>query len=538
MKSWRSSGWLAALVLGYALLYVVHYAETAYSLQTGANADSFRMVRALFLKTLACAPCAWFAEGPCQRLPHLSVALLLIAGALLAIGYLGALRSVSRRPGEWPLRRILGWAALAALPLLLLLPPTSIDYAAYILNGRVASVYHVSPWHHPLKEFPAEDRYVAACIWGADLKCNYGPTFVLGMALLTGISHLLAPGAVTPASFLLNVLLLRAFNVAVLVAAAVAIWRINGLCWPRQQRLVTAAFLLNPLLAYEGIATLHNDLWGMMLLLWACYLFLRADTRFLVPLSLSLLTKYLAVFAVPFLGAYYVRRRDWRRIGWLAAALLANLVIIQFTAGENLARLVKGARGSDIESGPFWVARLIAMVCSAPEFPTLVGWMGRLLIGLFVIGYLVLLWRTHTRRHVLLHSAWALGVYFVAVHLGLKLWYLLWPVGLLFTIQWTRATANLAWATSLTVLSYVSYFWHHNNWHSSHSLPIQACGYVALAVLPVLAGVLGQRGWWSVCEPAEEEVDGKARPHDLSRGSPSRPRADVSCSQARTPAQK
>jgi hypothetical protein len=51
-------------MVGYALLYVVHFAETAYSLQTYANPDSFRMVRDLFLTTLAWAPCRWFAEGP------------------------------------------------------------------------------------------------------------------------------------------------------------------------------------------------------------------------------------------------------------------------------------------------------------------------------------------------------------------------------------------------------------------------------------------------------------------------------------------
>src|SRR5262249_7495259 len=153
-------------------------------------------------------------------------------------------------------------------------------------------------------------------VWGPQLECVYGPTFVGAMAMLTFVTHLLAPGDVTLASFLLNVLLLRIFSFAVFLAAAVAIWRINALLWPRQQRSVTAAFLLNPLVVYEGIAGLHNDLWGMMLLLWACYLFLRNDRRFAVPLLLSILTKYIALFAAPFLGVYYLRRRAWRRMAW------------------------------------------------------------------------------------------------------------------------------------------------------------------------------------------------------------------------------
>jgi hypothetical protein len=332
---------------------------------------------------------------------------------------------------------------------------------------------------------------------------------------------------VTPAGFLLNVLLLRALHLAMFFAAALAVWRINALLRPRQQRLVTAAFLLNPLLVFEGIAALHNDLWGVALLLWACYLFLRADTRFLVPFSLSLLTKYLAVFAVPFLGVYYLRRRDWRRLAWMAVALLAGAALIQLTAGENLARLLKGARGSEIESGPYWVARLITMLHAGPDFPALVSGTSTIFTVLFVLGYLAMLWHTRTRRQVLLHSAWALGVYFVAVHQGFKPWYLLWPVALLFTMRWTRATANLVWATSAVILCYVSYFWHHNHWSTGPSLPIQASGYAVIAILPVIAVVLGRRGWWSVCE-LEEEEEGDAGPSQVA----------VSCSQARTPDQK
>ena len=40
-------------------------------------------------------------------------------------------------------------------------------------------------------------------------------------------------------------------------------WRINGRLWPTQQRLVTAAFLFNPLLIFESLGALHNDIWGV-----------------------------------------------------------------------------------------------------------------------------------------------------------------------------------------------------------------------------------------------------------------------------------
>jgi hypothetical protein len=509
MKSWRSRGWLAALVLGYALLYIVHYAETAYSLPRSLNPDALGMVRELFLKSLAFAPLAWFAEGPCQRLPHLNVAVLMVAATLLVSGYLGALRSVARGPAEWSLPRILGWSALAALPLLTLLPPASIDYAAYILNGRVASVYHLNPWRDPIQQFPAEQSYVAPFIWGPGLCCIYGPVFVVVMTVLTFISHLLAPGNMAPGSFVLNMLLLRAVNIAFFVAAAVAVWRINGRLWPRQQRLVTTAFLFNPLLVYEGIASLHNDLWGMVFLLWACVLFLEDDTRFLVPLALSILTKYIAIAAAPFMAVYYVRRRDWPRLGWMAVTVLVSLALVKVTAGDYLAATLaaKSTRGLCMGSGPIWTACLIDFFHKAPNLNDLCSQMSTLLTRLFVPIYVALVWQTRTRQQALLNCAWALSLYFVAAHLQLMPWYLLWPLGMLFMVRWTRATANLVWAAGLAVFSYASYFWHHHNSGHGISIPIQLAAFATIAVLPVLLYQAGRRRWWSVCTPPEESLD-------------------------------
>src|SRR5262249_21364737 len=155
---------------------------------------------------------------------------------LLGAGYLGILRAVERDAPAWPLGRLVRRATLIGLPLLALLPPTSADYLAYFYTGRVLSVYHVSPWHHPLSAFPAESAYLSAWIWGPTLKCPYGPVWVAVTALTTGISSALLPGGMTPAAFMVNLLLLRAANAAAFIGAALAVWRIQGLLWPRQQR--------------------------------------------------------------------------------------------------------------------------------------------------------------------------------------------------------------------------------------------------------------------------------------------------------------
>src|SRR5689334_19285118 len=108
----------ALLFLGYALLFAVHFAETAYALPRTLNPDAYGMVQRFFLAGLQWAPLRWVACGPCQRWTHLNVTLFVPAVLLMSLGYAAALRAVQCRPQAWPFARLLGGAALAALPLL------------------------------------------------------------------------------------------------------------------------------------------------------------------------------------------------------------------------------------------------------------------------------------------------------------------------------------------------------------------------------------------------------------------------------------
>jgi hypothetical protein len=507
MVSWKSRSWLAALILGYLLFYGVHLAECAYSVPRQLNDDCLGMIVALVARGLTFAPVRWFVESPCQRFPHLNLAFLVPAVLLLAMGYLGALRAVHCRPEAWPLSRLLGWSALAALPLLAILPPTSVDYLAYLFAGRVASVYHQSPWKHTLIEYPAEFNYLLPQVLGADLTCVYGPVWGAVMTAVTALGEWTAPGPLTLPGFLLNVLLLRAGNVAAFLAGAAAVWRINGLLWPRQQRLVTAAFLLNPLLVFEAVGALHNDVWGVAFLLWAYYLFLRNDARFLVPFALSILTKYVAFALAPLFVIYYWRARDWRRLAWtVGTALLCVGLTLLTSHTDYVFSRVTGNDGITATSMtlPMMATFFIGLIHSVSDPDAFVLFLVRVCTVLFLPFYVWLLGRTRTRDQVLVHGLWVLAVYFTAVYVQTMAWYFFWPLGLLCAIRWTRAATNLAWASCALLLSYISYFWHHNvgPWNPW----CQLSSFVLAMGLPALAWVVGQHGGWSACPGSEDET--------------------------------
>lgn len=515
----RAFGGIMALGLGYLLFLAVFLAEAAYTLPRKLNPDCLGMAGHWFAASLALSPLRSFAEGPCQRFPQLGAGTLVAAVVLLGLGYLAVLRAVQRHPEGWTLPRLLAGAGLAALPLLLLLPPTSQDYLAYLFGGRVASVYHLNPWHHTLAEFPSEHNYLAPAIWGGDYRFIYGPVWALVMAAVTAIVQAVAPGRLTPESFLVGVGLLRVANIAALIAAGNAVWRINGRLWPGQQRLVTAAFLLNPLLVYEAVGALHNDIWGLMLLLWACDLFLRDDIRFVAPLALSILTKYIAFAFVPLLCVYYARRRDWRRLGWLALGLLVSLALAWPTLTEDLVSHLILSTPRLIWSPtamPLFIFSVLQMATGLTTLGAVVLAVTRMLTILFIPVYLTLLWRTRTREQVIENGLWALALYFAAVYVQTMQWYYVWPLGLLCLLRWTRATANLVWASGAVLLGYLHYFGTHNRW----SLPLLAGCFLLAVILPALIGLAGRCGWWSALPlPATADATGLPAPGPGRSGS-------------------
>jgi hypothetical protein len=508
---------MACLALGYFLFLGILIAENCYTLNAmrelgkpGLAAESFRAGWLAWCR--AFPPTRWFIQGPCQHHPHLSLALFVPAAILLAAGYLGALRAVYCQPEAWTLRRLVRCAALVALPLCFMVPVTSSDWVAYVLAGRILSVYHQSPWHHPLVEFPRELVYLAASTWGPQLKCVYGPVWVAVMGLTTGVTHVLAPGDMTLGSLLINLMLVRLANVAALAAAAVAVWRIQEMLCPPQQRLVTAAFLLNPLVVWESLGAVHNEIWGVAFLLWACYLFLRQDGRAVVPLALSILTKYVAVAVAPFMAIYYWRRKEWSALCGLALTVFATLVITALTDPSLVTSHLTGTSTRCTASPTSMPLTLISALALTrdlwqAEFKGMVLQTAKVLGLLFLPLACALIGQTRTREQVVRHSLWSLTAYLTIAYLQTMQWYYLWPIGLLCAVRWTPDVANVAAASCAVLFGYVMYFWTHNGWSPGS----QVLGSLLCVALPVLLCVVGRRCGWSLCPLLETfEHEGRA----------------------------
>jgi hypothetical protein len=254
-----------------------------------------------------------------------------------------------------------------------------------------------------------------------------------------------------------------------------------------------------------------------MFLLWACYLFLRNDMRFLVPFVLSILTKYAALAMAPFLVVYYGRQRQWGRLGGVVLAVLIGLGVTQLTSmGQLSGRLVSTT--APIYWTALSVPQFIAVlevwarglpVLSASAIHAVAG----KLTPLFACLFLAMLWRTRTREQVLRHSHWALLVYFAAVYRDPWPWYFLWPLGLLCAVPWSRANANLVWASFAVLLAYVMYFGNHAGRYGWGAASMLISFLLAVAT-PALIALAGRFRWgaiWGTPADMLAGPDGTAR---------------------------
>jgi hypothetical protein len=114
------------------------------------------------------------------------------------------------------------------------------------------------------------------------------------------------------------------------------------------------------------------------------------------------------------------------------------------------------------------------------------------LISLLIFA--VLLWRTRTLEQVIVHTLWAMVLYFTCVYLDSMPWYYLWPLGLLCATRWSRATANLVCASALVMFGYLVQFWNHSGIHGWEIRTLVPAFLLSIG-LPALLLMAGWRGW-------------------------------------------
>ena len=375
--------------------------------------------------------------------------------------------------------RIVG--AAWCLPLLVTAPLFSQDAYSYLAQGTLVHL-GIDPYRHaPAALAQAGHAHVLAAVdpFWRHTTAPYGPLFlwiVSGIVALTG-SHLIA-----------GVLLLRVLDVAGLVLLAVFAPRLARALGADPAR-ATWWVLLSPLILFELVAAVHNDL--LMIGLVVAGVTFAIERRLLVGIALCALAatiKLPAAAAIPFILVGCSDRRTWWRGALVAAAVVLAVSVI---SGLGL-----GWISTTVFSTPDKVRLAITPA-------TALGWtvaqvvpvgarglesaLGVVAFGTSLVFGAVLLWRSRGGNMVR-----NLGVALVAVAVcgpAAWPWYLTWGLVLLATspgIQQSRALA-LAVAASVLVVKADGILAF-----PLHTAPVFVVLYVAAAI--AAAVVVSRRG--------------------------------------------
>jgi hypothetical protein len=215
-----------------------------------------------------------------------------------------------------PTPRTLTWSvAVIGVLAWSLVPADSSDLLEYIGFGRLAAVYHVSPYLHTYSEFT--DRFASYVTW--DDPMPYGPVVlpVFALAGLVAEHHLV----VAMYGIKLAWLLVHFLN-------AWLIYQIARSVAP-DPRYALFVFALNPLILLEQLANGHNDGLLILLALLAVLALQRGRGAVAVSLAvLSALVKTSGVFWFAGIVVLLIRQRRWRGLALGIGSSLAVLALV------------------------------------------------------------------------------------------------------------------------------------------------------------------------------------------------------------------
>ena len=185
----------------------------------------------------------------------------------------------------------------------IMLPLTSTDVFYYIGTGWAEAHYGINPYYTSVDNLfeqnpdVVNDQILSKMkgIWSNE-TIVYGPVWPLICKILSGLSM----GNLTLALFIYKL-----FNLSLHILNAYLIYKIA-----RNKKRFPLMYALNPLILFDGLANVHNEMLLVFLILLALYFFIRKKNMALtvVFLALGSAVKYVAILLVPFLVLYYYRK--------------------------------------------------------------------------------------------------------------------------------------------------------------------------------------------------------------------------------------
>lgn len=188
---------------------------------------------------------------------------------------------------------------------ILILPQTSTDVYGYISTGWLNSNYNKNPYYTTVQEEESElknqnktDNMFSNMFvnWKADTTF-YGPIWTLIVCILTKISF----GNITLALF--------EFKLLALIVHLICCYLIYKITNNKKMFMIYA---FNPLILFESLANVHNDIYIILFILLAVYYLIKKKNLMISVMFISIATciKYFPIFLLPLVILYYYKEKN------------------------------------------------------------------------------------------------------------------------------------------------------------------------------------------------------------------------------------
>lgn len=185
----------------------------------------------------------------------------------------------------------------------IMLPLTSTDVFYYIGTGWSEAHYGVNPYYTSVNDVLAGSQEAAhdemllkmQGIWSGQ-TIVYGPVWPLICKILSGLSM----GSLFSALFIYKL-----FNLILHLTNTYLIYKITG-----KRNVFALMYALNPLILFDGLCNVHNEVLLIFLILLGLYFFMKKKNMVLTVMCFALATavKYVAILLIPFIILYYYRK--------------------------------------------------------------------------------------------------------------------------------------------------------------------------------------------------------------------------------------
>lgn len=336
---------------------------------------------------------------------------------------------------------------IVSILFLIMLPLTSTDVFYYIGTGWSEAHYDVNPYYTSVDQLIAQNEEAShdemllkmQGIWSGQ-TIVYGPIWPFICKILSGLSG---------GNLFLALLIYKLFNLCLHLANTYLIYKITN-----KRGRFALMYAINPLILFDGIANVHNELLVIFFILLGLYFFIRKKNMFATIIAFALATavKYFAILLIPFVVLYYYRKEKPIKKILYSTCWAILFIVVLILCYLLYMRNFDVLNGIITQQGKFSNSLFVIIAINNFEMATTVAkglMLAFIIIYINTIIKLIFTNKPYTFSGFIRKYNALLILFMFGTITNFQSWYTLW---LLPTVIWENSK-NIKWMLSIMMIS-------------------------------------------------------------------------------------